>query len=82
LTTAASVESIMRVHPYLTFGHRQVSSIRTSEIQAWVTGLPLAQEQVRAMIEAVGDRYRALIVLLVGSGVRPGEALGLTKDRV
>ena len=38
--------------------------------------------QVRAMVEAVGDRYRALVVLLAGSALRPGEALGLTVDRV
>jgi integrase len=34
------------------------------------------------MIDAVGERYAALVVLMAGSGVRPGEALGLTNDRV
>jgi integrase len=34
------------------------------------------------MVEAVSDRYRALVVLLAGSAVRPGEALGLTVDRI
>lgn len=42
----------------------------------------MAPAQVAAMIESVGDRYRALIVLLAGSGIRSGEALGLTVDRV
>lgn len=44
--------------------------------------VPMAPAQVRKMIDAVGERYAALIVLLAGSGVRPGEALGLTNDRV
>ena len=43
---------------------------------------PMQPAEVRAMIEAVGERYRALVVLLAGSGLRPGEALGLTADRV
>jgi integrase len=43
---------------------------------------PLALAQVNALIDAVPDRYRALIVLLTGTGLRPSEALGLTQDRV
>lgn len=42
----------------------------------------MAAEEVLAIVEGVNDRYRALMVLLAGSGVRPGEALGLTVDRV
>ena len=128
-TTTASVESILRVHVLPTFGARQIATIRTSEVQAWVSGLelapstvgvvygkvaaifraavedrviattpctrrvrlprpeggevvPMSPEQVRAMVDAVSDRYRALVILLAGTGVRPGEALGLTVDRV
>lgn len=33
--------------------------------------VPMSPAQVRSMIDAVGDRYRALIVLLAGSGRRP-----------
>lgn len=44
--------------------------------------VPMAPEQVRAMVEAVSERYGALVILLAGSGLRPGEALGLTVDRV
>ena len=116
-------------HALPTFGGRQIASIRTSEVQAWVSGLelapstvtvvygkvaaifraavedrviahspctrrirlpraegaevvPMAAKQVRAMAETVNERYRALVVLLAGSGLRPGEALGLTVDRV
>ena len=128
-TTAASVEMIFRKHITPTFGARRMSTIRTSEIQAWVSGLdlapstvsvvygklsavfraavedrllahspctrsmklprpagarvvPMSPEQVAAMTDAVGDRYRALLVLLAGTGMRGGEALGLTEDRV
>lgn len=42
----------------------------------------MSPEQVAMMIDAVGHRYRALVVLLAGTGVRAGEALGLTADRV
>jgi integrase len=128
-TTADSVATLLRVHILPTFGDRQLASIRTSEVQAWIAGLelapstvetvygklraifaaavedrligrtpcsrsvklpraagaevvPMAPAQVRAMVEAVGDRYSALLVLLAGSGLRPGEGLGLTVDRV
>jgi integrase len=44
--------------------------------------VPMSPLQVRTMAEAVNGRYRALVILLAGSGMRPGEALGLTVDRV
>lgn len=43
---------------------------------------PLSTEQVWALIEAVPARYRALITLAAGSGLRQGEAFGLTLPRV
>jgi integrase len=43
---------------------------------------PLAESTVHALIETIDPRYRALIVLGAGSGVRICEALGLTNDRV
>jgi integrase len=43
---------------------------------------PLSLEQVNRLTDTVPDRYRALIALLAGTGLRPSEALGLTKDRV
>ncbi len=128
-STAASVEMILRKHIEPTFGHRPIAGIRTSEVQAWVSGLalapstvavvygklaaifnaavddrliasspctrkirlprpegaevtPMTPEQVRVMVEAVGERYGALVVLMAGTGLRPGEAVGLTYDRV
>ncbi|MGH3807593.1 MAG: hypothetical protein ACRDRU_13405 [Pseudonocardiaceae bacterium] len=35
-----------------------------------------------AFANAVSPRYRALVVLCVGTGLRQGEAFGLTQDRV
>ncbi len=43
---------------------------------------PLPLETVGKLINAVPDRYRALIILGAGTGVRISEALGLTNDRV
>jgi integrase len=39
-------------------------------------------EVVQAIIEAVPDRYRALVVLAAGTGLRQGECFGLTLDRL
>jgi integrase len=44
--------------------------------------VPLAVETVEALIDAVPDRCRALILLSAGTGVRISEALGVTTDRV
>jgi integrase len=38
---------------------------------------PLATERVEALIAAIPDRYRALVVLAAGTGLRQGEAFGL-----
>ena len=43
---------------------------------------PLAAETVHALAAAVPDRYRALVILAAGTGLRQGEAFGLTVDRV
>lgn len=38
---------------------------------------PLATEQVQALFDATEERYRALVVLAAGTGLRQGEAFGL-----
>src|SRR3954447_6497699 len=43
---------------------------------------PISTETVLALADAVPARYRALVVLAVGTGLRQGEAFGLTVDRV
>ena len=43
---------------------------------------PLPVEAVEALAAAVPDRYRGLVVLAAGTGLRQGECLGLTVDRV
>jgi integrase len=43
---------------------------------------PLETSVVEAIFEAVPDRYRALVILAAGTGLRQGECFGLTLDRV
>lgn len=44
--------------------------------------VPFSAETVDALIDAMPERYRALVVVGAGTGVRISEALGLTNDRV
>ncbi len=129
-TTAAHVETMLRRHAYTHLGDRPLSTVRPSDVQAWVKRLaedlspatvgvvhrimsgifksavrdrriasspfegtrlpkvervrvePLATDLVYAIAAAVPDRYRALVVLAASTGLRQGEALGLTVDRV
>jgi integrase len=43
---------------------------------------PLSTEAVGALVEAVPERYRGLVVLAAGTGLRQGECFGLTADRI
>jgi integrase len=43
---------------------------------------PMTVEQVEALLEAIDPRYRALVALGAGAGLRQGEALGLTVPHV
>jgi integrase len=43
---------------------------------------PMTVEQVEALLDAVDPRYRALLVLGAGAGLRQGEAFGLTVPHV
>lgn len=44
--------------------------------------VPLTPEQVAALADMIPDRYRGLVVVGAGCGLRLGEATGLTMDRV
>jgi integrase len=44
--------------------------------------VPLTVEQVQTLADEVPDRYRALVLVSAGLGLRQGEACGLTVDRV
>lgn len=135
-STMRHVETMLRRHAYPMFGERPLSTIRPSEVQAWVTRLaqgdaerrplapatiavvhslvasvmkaavrdrlvasnpcegvklpkreskrvvPLTTEQVETIAAAVPPSLRALVVLAAGTGLRQGEAFGLTRDRV
>ncbi|MFE7837343.1 tyrosine-type recombinase/integrase [Streptomyces sp. NPDC057474] len=126
-TTARDVETCLRIYAYPAFGDRRLASIRTDELQSWLTGLvkvhglaprtarkvlqkvsavfnaavrsqripaspcvglkapevphkeiaPLTAGQIRTLAKALPDRYRLLLVLGAGSGLRPGELFGL-----
>jgi integrase len=43
---------------------------------------PMTLEAVQALTEAMPNRYRALVTLAAGTGLRQGEVFGLTVDRV
>lgn len=43
---------------------------------------PLAASQLDVLAENLPERLRALVILGAGTGVRQGEALGLTRDRL
>ena len=43
---------------------------------------PLATDAVEMLLSNMPERYRALVVLWAGTGLRQGEAFGLTLDRV
>lgn len=129
-STAALIESRMKNHIIPQLGARRLSTLRRSDVQAWVRGraqelapattrsayrllatilrsavedrliattpcvriavprpntdqiVPLTVEQVRQFAETVPERYSALIWLMAGTGLRPGEAFAITVDRV
>jgi integrase len=129
-STQHYIERQLRRHAYPVLGDRSLSSIKPSDIQAWVRRLtsdlapstvsvvhgivsgifraatrdrviahnpcdgtklpkttkprvePLETEVVHALADAVPDRYRALVILSAGSGMRQGECFGLTVDRI
>jgi integrase len=43
---------------------------------------PLGTEVVLALADALPDRYRALVILAAGTGMRQGECFGLTVDKI
>jgi integrase len=128
-STQNYIERQLRRHAYPVLGDRPMSSIKPSDIQAWVKRLtgelepstvgvvhgvvsgifrsavrdrvivhnpcdgtrlpkvtksrvePLDTEVVLALADAVPDRYKALVILAAGTGLRQGECFGLTVDR-
>jgi integrase len=128
--TRHAVDSAMRVHLLPAFGDRPLSTIRPSEIQAWVRRLaerlepatvatvyqhtrtvfraavadkliasspcqrvtlprkertsvvPLDTAVVWRIRDEMPPRWRAMVVVMAGTGLRPGEVAGLTVDRV
>lgn len=125
--TAKAVKQHLQRYAYPAFGKRRLSSITTSNVQSWATGLtkthklapstvrtvfntvaavfraaakdrkiartpcedidlpaiprkkitPLSVAQVLALAKHMPDRYRALVVVGAGTGLRPGELFGV-----
>lgn len=44
--------------------------------------VPLTVEEVFGIVDEMPERYRAMVLLAAGTGMRQGEAFGLTVDRV
>jgi integrase len=44
--------------------------------------VPLTTEQVETLRDAVAPEFKALVILTAGTGMRQGEVLGLTRDRL
>ncbi len=129
-STAAIHDGLLRRHILPRFGDRDLCSISTSEVQAWVRDLlqhlapatlerafqtlravfahakgdgliarnpcagvrrprierppitPPTPEEIGAIVRVADARYRALMILAAGTGLRRGECLGLTQDRI
>lgn len=129
-STAAKIESDLRVHLYPAIGDMPLTAVRPSDLDVLVKSLasklapstvesvyrlaatvfksairdrlitnspgvdvklpqksrreimPLTVDQVTELADLVPDRYRALIVVGAGTGLRLSEALGITVDRV
>src|SRR3954463_6020463 len=64
VSTARTVRHHLHAHAFPAFAMRPLASIRTSDIQAWVTGLStggLAPSTVRAVFENVRAVFRAVV---------------------
>ena len=60
-SSAAHVETMLRRHAYPTFGDRPLSSIRPSEMQAWIKGRTLAPSTVHVLHGIVSSVFRAAV---------------------
>ena len=80
----AHVETMLRRHAFPTFGDRPLASIVPSDVQLWVRRrvVPPTTEQVMRLAGAAPPELRGLVLFVAGTGVRQGEATGLTLDRV
>ena len=44
--------------------------------------VPISTEEVLTLVQAMPERYQALVMLTIGTGMRQGEVFGLSLDRV
>jgi integrase len=78
-SSAAKVESILRLHAYPALGDRSLGAILPSQVQAWVKGLPLAPSTVAVAHGVVAAVFKAAVRdrLIVSS---PCEGTKLPED--
>lgn len=57
-STASLYERLLRLHAYPVLGHRALSSVRRSEIQAWVAGM--TRQSAPATVRQVYSRVRTI----------------------
>lgn len=60
-STEANIETQLRRHAYPKFGSRPIASIRPSEVQAWIKGLPLAPATVAVAHAAMSSIMKAAV---------------------
>ena len=60
----------------------RVLSVPQANVRALAPDEVPTREQVAKLADAVGDRYRALVLLLAYGGLRIGEAVALRTDRI
>lgn len=77
--TRTSYESLLRVHIYPTFGHRQLRSIKRVEVQEWVTQLPISPARA---CQAYRVLARILNEAVASDVLNKSPARGVTLPRV
>ena len=70
---AAVEDQLISLSPVRKISRQPVSRVKV---------VPLSVAQIDALVTATPDRYRAMVITAVGSGLRQGELLGLRADDV
>ena len=69
-STQAHVETMLRRHAYPTFGHKALSAILPSDIQAWVFRLSTGEQDLRPLAPATVGVVHSIVSGVMKSAVR------------
>ena len=72
----AEADGLIRSAPRSAQRPRRVKARPDEEV------IPLARSQVNELVDAAPDHLRAFVWVMIGAGLRPGEAAGLSADRI